>query len=187
MGCWQWSSSEPPLDPPLVILSFYCLCRVYNIGIDVMQGKGQFRNTNIVTFAPRYEIDNQSGHKLAISQRHFTSKEVGSGKRVAWWKFFISFCRLLISWPQVLHAGKKFIFFCRLLISWPQVLHAGKFFIIFLLSAVSFFQDQFFWKISFRNATRVSNILEPVQARHSVEPDLGPNCLQRLSAEDTGR
>ena len=50
--------------------------RVYNIGIEVKQGKGQFRNTNIVTFAPRYEIDNQSGHKLAIAQRHFTNKEV---------------------------------------------------------------------------------------------------------------
>ena len=56
-----------------------------------MQGKGQFRNTNIVTFAPRYEIDNQSGHKLAISQRHFTSKEV--------------------SQVNVLHAGNIFIIF----------------------------------------------------------------------------
>ena len=114
-----------PLNPLWIChwLSYLSnLCRVYNIGIDVMQGKGQFRNTNIVTFAPRYEIDNQSGHKLAISQRHFTSKEV--------------------SWPQVLHAGKFsyffFVsadklassvacwenfqnFFCRLLISWLQV------------------------------------------------------------------
>ena len=29
--------------------------------------------------------------------------------------------------------------------------------------------------------------LDPDQARHSVGPDLGPNCLQRLSADDTSR
>ena len=30
---------------------------------------------------------------------------------------------------------------------------------------------------------RVSNSLDPDQARHFVGPDLGPNCLQRLSAD----
>ena len=30
---------------------------------------------------------------------------------------------------------------------------------------------------------RVSNSLDPDQARHFVGPDLGPNCLQRSSAE----
>ena len=29
------------------------------------------------------------------------------------------------------------------------------------------------------------NSLDSVQARHIVGPDLGPNCLQRLSADDT--
>ena len=32
----------------------------------------------------------------------------------------------------------------------------------------------------------MSNSLDPDQARHFVGPDLGPNCLQRLSADDTG-
>ena len=41
-----------------------------------------------------------------------------------------------------------------------------------------------FSKISFWNIISVSNILDPDQDRHSVGPDLGPNCLQRLSAED---
>ena len=31
----------------------------------------------------------------------------------------------------------------------------------------------------------MSNSLDPDQDRHSVGPDLGPNCLQRLSADDT--
>ena len=33
----------------------------------------------------------------------------------------------------------------------------------------------------------VSNSLDPDQARPYVWPDLGPNCLQRLSADDTSR
>ena len=36
-------------------------------------------------------------------------------------------------------------------------------------------------KNSFRNTIKVSNCLDPDQDRHSVGPDLGPNCLQRLS------
>ena len=34
---------------------------------------------------------------------------------------------------------------------------------------------------------RVSNSLDPDQARRFVGPDLGPNCLQRSSADDKGR
>ena len=30
----------------------------------------------------------------------------------------------------------------------------------------------------------MSNSLDPNQAQHFVGPDLGPNCLQRLSADD---
>ena len=33
----------------------------------------------------------------------------------------------------------------------------------------------------------MSNILDPDQGRLFVGPDLGPNCLQRLSADDTSR
>ena len=45
----------------------------------------------------------------------------------------------------------------------------------------------YFSKHSFRNTIRVSNSLEPDQARRSVGPDLVPNCLQKLSADDTRR
>ena len=34
---------------------------------------------------------------------------------------------------------------------------------------------------------RVANSLDPGLARQNVEPDLVPNCLQRLSAHDTSR
>ena len=47
------------------------------------------------------------------------------------------------------------------------------------------FSKSTFSKNSFRNTIRVSNSLDPDQARHYVGPDLDPNCLQRLSADDT--
>ena len=40
-----------------------------------------------------------------------------------------------------------------------------------------------FSKSSFGNTIRVSKLLDPDQERCSVSPDLGPNCLQRLSAD----
>ena len=46
------------------------------------------------------------------------------------------------------------------------------------------FLEIIFFKNSFRKIIRVSNNLDPDQARHFVGPDLGPNCLQRLSADD---
>ena len=41
----------------------------------------------------------------------------------------------------------------------------------------------YFFKINFQYFG-VSNSLDPDQDRHSVCPDLGPSCLQRLSADD---
>ena len=51
------------------------------------------------------------------------------------------------------------------------------------LSSAEFFQNQLFF--FFRNAFRVSNSLDPVPARHFVRPDLDPNYLLKLSADDT--
>ena len=64
-------------------------------------------------------------------------------------------------------------------------------FACFLSSAVVFFVLFFFFKINFfkhssRNTTRVPNTLNPDQDRRYVGPDLGPNCLQRLSADWSG-
>ena len=55
------------------------------------------------------------------------------------------------------------------------------------LPSADFFSKSTFSKNSFRNTIRVSNSLDPDQAQHFVGPDLGPNCLQRLSADDTSR
>ena len=52
---------------------------------------------------------------------------------------------------------------------------------------MDFFIKLTFSKKSFRNTFTVSNSLAPDQARRFVRPDLGPNCLQRLSADDKSR
>ena len=40
------------------------------------------------------------------------------------------------------------------------------------------------WLLDFFNTIRVSNSLDPDRARHFVGPDLGPNSLQGLSADN---
>ena len=47
-----------------------------------------------------------------------------------------------------------------------------------------YFQNILFQKKYFRKTIRVSNSLDPDQARHCIGPDLAPNRLQRLSADD---
>ena len=55
------------------------------------------------------------------------------------------------------------------------------------LSSADFFSKSTFLKKNFRNTVRVSNSLDPDQARLFVGPDLVPNCLQKLSADETSR
>ena len=43
------------------------------------------------------------------------------------------------------------------------------------------------WMLIFFNTIRMSNSLDPDQARQFFGPDLGPNCLQRLSANIAGK
>ena len=58
----------------------------------------------------------------------------------------------------------------------------GGFFFFFFFFKLTFSKGK-----SFRNTIRVSNSLDPDQARRFVRPDLGPNCLQRLSADNRSR
>ena len=39
------------------------------------------------------------------------------------------------------------------------------------------------WMLDFFNTIRVSNNLDPDQARRLARPDLGPNCLHKFSAD----
>ena len=60
-------------------------------------------------------------------------------------------------------------------------------FACFFLSSAAFFSKLTFSQNSFRNTIRVSNGLDPDQDQYFVGPDLGPNCLQSLSADDISR
>ena len=53
-----------------------------------------------------------------------------------------------------------------------------------LLLASANFLKLNFSKNSIWNTIRVSNSLDPDQGQHLVGPDLGTNCLQRISADD---
>ncbi|XP_060085097.1 intermembrane lipid transfer protein VPS13D-like [Ylistrum balloti] len=74
--------------------------QVYNIGIEVRQGKGKYRDTNIVTFAPRFEIDNQSSHNLAIVQRHISKRETLT-RSIDGHLTALPGCKLPFHWPRL--------------------------------------------------------------------------------------
>ena len=54
-------------------------------------------------------------------------------------------------------------------------------------SSVDLFSKTRVFKTILSRKSSVSNSLDPDQARLFVGPDLGPNCLQMLSADNTGR
>ena len=43
------------------------------------------------------------------------------------------------------------------------------------------------WMLDFFNTIQLSNSLDPDQAQHFDWPDLGPNCLRRLSTDNKSR
>ena len=60
---------------------------------------------------------------------------------------------------------------------------------IFVLSIFEwpFYRDFTIFRKIISGIRTVSNSFDSDQARHIVKPDLGPNCLQKLSGEDTRR
>ena len=56
-----------------------------------------------------------------------------------------------------------------------------------VLSSVDFFSNSTFSKNSISNTIKVSNSLGPDEAPNFVGPELGQNCLQMLSPDDTSR
>lgn len=43
--------------------------KVYEVGIEIRNGKGRYRDSTIITLSPRYQIENSSSHNLEISQK----------------------------------------------------------------------------------------------------------------------
>ena len=49
---------------------------VYVVGVDVRPGRGRYRDTYMVTFSPRFQIENRSSHELIIAQKCFSTSFV---------------------------------------------------------------------------------------------------------------
>uniref|UniRef100_A0A1I7RJH2 Ricin B-type lectin domain-containing protein n=1 Tax=Bursaphelenchus xylophilus TaxID=6326 RepID=A0A1I7RJH2_BURXY len=41
--------------------------QIYNIGVEVRQGTGRYKDTQVVLLAPRYRLNNQSSHEIYVS------------------------------------------------------------------------------------------------------------------------
>ena len=82
-----------------------------------------------------------------------------------------------------IHRSKEQIFHVWICIHLFNSLPTAYFYLLFCRLLI-FFKIIFFERF-FRNSIGVSNSLDPDQARHAVGSYLGPNCLQRLSADDT--
>ena len=52
---------------------------VYIIGIESRPGKGRYRDTFIVTLAPRFQLHNQSQYKIQVAQRCYANTILDPG------------------------------------------------------------------------------------------------------------
>ena len=83
-------------------------------------------------------------------------------------------------------SGEMFCLFLELHVGgFPTAVNSAcwKLFHAFIVSLLTY-QNYFFSHNSFKNTMRVSNSWVPDQERHSVSPDVGPNYLQRLQADN---
>lgn len=78
-GSSQWCRSFP-LQPGSRVRKLVVVpndnnrvSRIYIIGIDVRVGKGRYRDTLIVTLAPRFQVHNQTSYRVQFSQRCFAT------------------------------------------------------------------------------------------------------------------
>ncbi|XP_042225636.1 vacuolar protein sorting-associated protein 13D-like isoform X3 [Homarus americanus] len=73
---------------------------VYIVGIDVRPGRGRYRDTYMVTFSPRFQIENRSSHELIIAQKCFTTSFTDPSAQSTWLRA-ISGCWLPFHWPRL--------------------------------------------------------------------------------------
>ena len=96
------------------------------------------------------------------------------------WSQVCTVCMCLFGRQVVFKVLEYLLQVCLRLACWVILL------VWFFLSA-DIFQNYFFLQKVFRNTIRVSNSLDADQVRHFFVADLVPNCLHRLSADDTSR
>ena len=87
----------------------------------------------------------------------------------------------IVSWMSGKHYQVLVNTFC------PILCHKNKILKCNVFTFAQYILKLTFSKTSFRNTIRVSKVLDQDKDRHSVGPDLDPNCLKRLSADDKSR
>ena len=109
-------------------------------------------------------------------------------------KFYLLYCGVIYFYLEVekistVSSAMVIWLVCTFWLTWNVNHSHFACWVIFYTFAVVcwLFSKLTFSKNSFRNTISVSNSLDPDQARHSVGPDLDPNCLQRLSADNKSR
>ncbi|XP_068234590.1 intermembrane lipid transfer protein VPS13D-like [Palaemon carinicauda] len=73
---------------------------VYVVGVDVRPGRGRYRDTYMVTFSPRFQIENRSSHELIIAQKCFSTSFKDPGAQSTWLRA-IPGCWLPFHWPRI--------------------------------------------------------------------------------------
>ena len=110
--------------------------------------------------------------------------EVRAYPAISYYSHLLLKCRVATNishWPKVHSRGvKKYIFAkkCIWISNWIFQYCFHYTFTVYCCAIFYFLDTEFFSTI------RVSNRLDPDQTRHFIGPDLGPNCLQRLSADN---
>ena len=86
--------------------------------------------------------------------------------------------------PQTCHDKSRSYFKLFTVISPYEKGHNSWVIVYAFCHLLIFFSKSTFLKVSFSNTIRVSSSLkfDPDQAQHCGVPDLGPNCLQKVSA-----
>ena len=73
---------------------------VYLVGVEVKDGKGRYRDSKLVTIAPRFVIDNRSSRHMQISQRNFATSFLDPAAE-ATHSTLTPGCSLPFHWPRL--------------------------------------------------------------------------------------
>lgn len=73
---------------------------IYVMGVDVRSGRGKYRDTNIVTISPRYQLHNKSSYQLQFSQKCFATTLKDPGAQATYLRA-VPNCHMAFHWPRL--------------------------------------------------------------------------------------
>lgn len=73
---------------------------VYVVGIEIKSGRGRYRDSRLITIAPRFTIDNRSSRKVQISQKCFATSFLDPAAEATHLELTPG-CNLPFHWPRL--------------------------------------------------------------------------------------